>query len=565
MPTIPSDPLVGIYDYRLVALSVLISTLASFAALDLGGRVTASRGPVRFTWLMGGAIAMGIGIWSMHYIGMLAYTLPVPVFYHLPTVLLSLLAAIVASAVALYVVSRNQMGPLRIGMGAVLMGSGIATMHYVGMDAMRLPAVCQYSVGIVVLSVVLAVVISLIALWLTFHLRAQTNSMSWPKLSSALLMGAAIPVMHYTGMAAAAFRYTAVTPNLTHSVKISSIGIVGIGTVAFMILSLAILTALVDRRFSAQSLQLNQSEQRYRELVDSAKVILWRASLDGAGFTYINQEAQDLLGYPVENWIGASAFWINRLHPEDRELALSSCRSVSESHAPQHFEHRMIAADGRVVWLRTSIHLVSSHGQLEELAGAMLDITDRKLAEEAAEDASRTKSRLLAEISGLYDQLKVFSDWIANTNRVVKGENARMSSELEITQRLQQMILPRDEDMRNIPGLDISGSMEPATEIGGDYYDIICNHGGVVIGIGDVTGHGLESGVIAIMVQTAIRTLLASGRFESRKFIATLNRVVYDNVRRMQCDRNLTLSLLHYHDKVVTISRAARRGPGRPR
>ena len=553
MPTIPSAPLIGIYDYRLVALSVLISTLASFAALDLSGRVTASRGSVRSTWLMGGAVAMGIGIWSMHYIGMLAYTLPVPVFYHLPTVLLSLLAAIVASAIALFFVSRNQMGSLRIGIGALLMGSGIATMHYVGMDAMRLPAVCRYSVGLVALSVVLAVVISLVALWLTFHLRAQTNSMSWPKLSSALLMGAAIPVMHYTGMAAAAFRYTAVAPNLTHSVKISSIGIVGIGTVTFMILSLAILTSLVDRRFSAQSLQLNQSEERYRELVDSAKVILWRASLDAAGFSYINHEADDLLGYPVEHWTGGSGFWISRVHPEDRELAESSCRAVAETRAPQHFEHRMIAADGRVVWLRTSIHLVSSHGQLEELAGAMLDITDRKLAEEAAEEASRTKSQLLAEISGLYDQLKVFSDWIANTNKVVKGENARMSSELEITQRLQQMILPRDEDMRNIPGLDVSGSMEPATEIGGDYYDVICNHGGVVIGIGDVTGHGLESGVIAIMVQTAIRTLLASGPFESRKFLTTLNRVIYDNVRRMHCDRNLTLSLLHYHDKVVTI------------
>jgi PAS domain S-box-containing protein len=554
MPTIPSAPLIGIYDYRLVALSVLISTLASFAALDLGGRVTASRGSVRSTWLMGGAIAMGIGIWSMHYIGMLAYTLPVPVFYHLPTVLLSLLAAILASAIALFVVSRSQMGPLRIGMGALLMGSGIATMHYVGMDAMRLPAACRYSVGLVALSVVLAVVISLVALWLTFHMRAQTNSMSWPKLASALIMGAAIPVMHYTGMAAATFRYTALSPNLTRSVRISSIGIVGIGTVTFMILSLAILTSLVDRRFSAQSLQLNQSEQRYRELVDSAKVILWRASLDGAGFSYINQEAEDLLGYPVENWIGASAFWLNRLHPQDRELAQSSCRTVVETRAPQHFEHRMIAADGRVVWLRTSIHLVSSHGEREELAGAMLDITDRKLAEEAAEEASRTKSRLLAEISGLYDQLKVFSDWIANTNKVVKGENARMSSELEITQRLQQMILPRDEDMRNIPGLDISGSMEPATEIGGDYYDVICNHGGVVIGIGDVTGHGLESGVIAIMVQTAIRTLLASGHFDGKKFLATLNRVIYDNVRRMRCDRNLTLSLLHYQDKVVTIS-----------
>src|ERR1700753_3159939 len=125
MPTIPSEPLVGIYDGRLVAVSVLISVLAAFAALDLGGRVTASRGSIRSVWLAGGAAAMGIGIWSLHYIGIRAYTLPVAVFYHWPTVLLSLLAATLASAVALFVVSRNEMGPFRIGMGALLMGSGI--------------------------------------------------------------------------------------------------------------------------------------------------------------------------------------------------------------------------------------------------------------------------------------------------------------------------------------------------------------------------------------------------------------------------------------------------------
>src|SRR3979490_162688 len=102
MPLIPSSAdLPGSYDYRLVGLSVLIAMLASYAALDLGGRVTASRGRLRLIWLMGGSAAMGMGIWSMHYIGMLAYSLPVTVLYHWPTVLWSLLAAMLASAVAL--------------------------------------------------------------------------------------------------------------------------------------------------------------------------------------------------------------------------------------------------------------------------------------------------------------------------------------------------------------------------------------------------------------------------------------------------------------------------------
>jgi PAS domain S-box-containing protein len=540
MPIDPSLPLAGAYDYRLVALSVVISTLASYAALDLGGRVTAARGALRYLWLTGGAAAMGMGIWSMHYIGMLAYSLPVVVFYHWPTVLLSLLAAVLASAVALFFVSRQAMGPLRIGLGGLLMGAGIAAMHYVGMAAMRLPAMCRYSHALVALSVLLAIVISMVALWLTFHLRTHVGSVSWRKLASATLMGAAIPVMHYTGMAAAHFMPTAAHVDLTHAVEISSIGIVCIGGVTFMTLCLAILTSFVDRRFSAQSMELHHSEQRYRDLVESAQVILWRGGLDGITFSYVNQEAEHLLGYPIQTWIHASAFWIDHVHPRDRMLAESRCRAVAENRGPERFEHRMIAADGRVVWLRTSVRLVTGNGKAKELAGVMTDITDRKLAEEAAEEASRVQSGLLEEINDLHERLK--------------QENARMSSELEITQRLQQMMLPRDEEMRTIAGLDISGSMEPATEIGGDYYDVVCHDGSVVFGIGDVTGHGLESGVIAIMVQTAVRTLLASGQYESQKFFSALNRVIYDNVRRMRCDRNLTLSLLHYRDRVVTIS-----------
>src|SRR5882672_9549836 len=108
--TVMAMGLDGSYDYRLVALSVLIAVLASYAALDLAARVTAARSRVRFAWLFGGATAMGTGIWSMHYIGMLAFSLPVPVLYDWPTVLVSLLAAVFTSAIALFVVSRQRMG-----------------------------------------------------------------------------------------------------------------------------------------------------------------------------------------------------------------------------------------------------------------------------------------------------------------------------------------------------------------------------------------------------------------------------------------------------------------------
>ncbi len=258
-------PLTGFYDYRLVALSVVIAILAAYAALDLAGRVTAARGHIRLFWLSGGAFAMGTGIWSMHYIGMLAFRLPVAVAYDWPDVLLSLLAAMFASGVALFVVSRSTMGIASAAAGSIVMGGGIAAMHYIGMEAMRLPAMCMYSTRLVMLSVALAVVISFVALWLAFRFRADTASWSWRKSSSALLMGLAIPTMHYVGMAAVSFTAAPMpSSELTHAINISDLGVASITLVTMMILGLVFLTSMFDRRLSVQTFELELSEERYR-------------------------------------------------------------------------------------------------------------------------------------------------------------------------------------------------------------------------------------------------------------------------------------------------------------
>jgi two-component system sensor histidine kinase/response regulator len=259
------SPLIGSYDYRLVALSVVIAILAAYAALDLAGRVTATRGHLRILWLSGGAFAMGTGIWSMHYIGMLAFRMPVAVAYDWPTVLLSLVAAMLASVVALFVVSRKTMGTVSAAAGSIVMGGGIAAMHYIGMEAMRLPAMCMYATGIVVLSVVLAVIISFAALWLAFRSRNDTASWSWQKSGTALLMGLAIPTMHYVGMAAVSFT-AAPMPSyeLTRAINISDLGIASITLVTLMVLGLVFLTSFFDRRLSVQALEFELSEERHR-------------------------------------------------------------------------------------------------------------------------------------------------------------------------------------------------------------------------------------------------------------------------------------------------------------
>ncbi|MFP5227303.1 MAG: response regulator [Acidobacteriota bacterium] len=259
-----ADVLSGTYDLRLVAASVFIAILAAYAALDLAGRVTASRGAVRAIWLGGGAFALGLGIWSMHYVGMEAFRLPVRVLYDWPTVFVSMVAAVVASGVALFVVSRRKMSTLTAGISSVFMGAGIAAMHYIGMEAMRLPAMCHYNMRIVALSIVLAVVISFVALLLTFSIREQTASFSWRKSICAVVMGLAIPVMHYVGMAAVSFTAMTLDPeDLRHAIEISYLGVAGIGLVTTLILGFVYVSAMVDRRLSFQSMEMALAEQRH--------------------------------------------------------------------------------------------------------------------------------------------------------------------------------------------------------------------------------------------------------------------------------------------------------------
>jgi two-component system sensor histidine kinase/response regulator len=276
--------LIGFYDMRLVILSIAVAILAAYAALDLAGRITAARGAKRLHWLCGGAFALGVGIWTMHYIGMAAFHLPVAIRYDWPTVLLSMLAAIISSGIALFIVSRKTMGWQAAAAGALLMGGGIAAMHYIGMAAMRLSAMCSYSPWLVALSVILAVMISFVALWLSFALREESgNRWNWHKVGSAVLMGLAIPVMHYVGVAAVHYQAGyLMNSDLTHTISMSSLGLAGIVTSALTILGLVFFTATLDRHISFQATQLELSEQRVRMIeeveAERGKVRLAEAS-----------------------------------------------------------------------------------------------------------------------------------------------------------------------------------------------------------------------------------------------------------------------------------------------
>jgi len=382
--------LIGSYNYALVALSVLIAMFASYAALDLAGRVTAAGGWTRAVWLLGGAGAMGTGIWSMHYIGMLAFILPIPVAYHWPTVLLSLLAAILASVIALYVVSRQKMGASRAVAGSVLMGAGIASMHYIGMAAMRLPAICQFNSFLVVLSVVFAILISLAALWITFHFRDEKTGIGREKLAGAVVMGAAIPVMHYTGMAAASFTPTGMPADPSHAVGISTLGTAGIAAVTFIVLGLALLTSWVDRRFAVQTLELQEKKlQRSEAYLAEAQGLShtgsfgWRVS---TGEIIWSEETFRIFQYDRTTKPTVELL-LQRVHPEDAALVKQTIERASQDGKNFEHEYRLLMPDGSVKHVHVVAHALSDESGSVEFVGAVMDVTVAKQAEEALRQA----------------------------------------------------------------------------------------------------------------------------------------------------------------------------------
>jgi two-component system, sensor histidine kinase and response regulator len=401
-----SSVLVGHYNSFLVLVSVAIAILSAHAALDLTERVTYSRGACKSLWLIGGTIAMGTGIWSMHYIGMLAFQLPVMVEYDWPTVLLSLLAAILASGCALYCATRPTMGKLVTIVGGLCMGAGIAAMHYIGMMAMRLPAVCTYSPGLVTLSVLVAVGISFVAVWRTSAFR-RVSHWSHSRVINAVLLGAAIPVMHYVGMAAAQFRSSPLMLSGSgHAVNISDLGVTGVAVITVVMLGLVFVTSTVDRNFGRQALALKESEQRYRKIVESTFDAF--LAMDGTGrITDWSTQAETMFGWNRTEAIGMNVgqmlLWERQLKGSPvtlREMMAENAQGVQERievtslHRDGH-EFSTEAAISSVRIGKDKLFIVFAH-----------DVTKRKIQEKeqeqataAAEQASRVKGEFLANMS----------------------------------------------------------------------------------------------------------------------------------------------------------------------
>jgi NO-binding membrane sensor protein with MHYT domain len=246
----------GTYNPYLVALSALVASFASYTALDLGGHVGPARGFSRRMWLLAAAITMGGGIWSMHFVAMLAFIMPTPMSFDIELTTLSLVVTIFVTGGGFYVISRQSASPLRLVLSGIFMGLGIAAMHYTGMAAMRGHAEISYDPLFVALSLVIAIGASTVALWLAF----RTTDLGH-KLVAAIVMGLAISGMHYTAMRAAIFTANGPVHEAQVNASLDQTNLaLAVAGITFIILACASVASLFERKRVEEALRQAQSD-----------------------------------------------------------------------------------------------------------------------------------------------------------------------------------------------------------------------------------------------------------------------------------------------------------------
>ncbi|MBW8855329.1 MAG: PAS domain-containing protein, partial [Bradyrhizobium sp.] len=400
------------HDPGLVILAIAVAIIASFVALDLAGRIRETRGGPRVGWWLAGAVALGGGIWSMHFIAMLSFQLDRPATYHVATTVLSLVIAIVVSGLGLFVVyGQRGSWPAILG-GGILAGAGIAAMHYTGMAAMRMGARLSYEPFLFALSIAIAIAAATTALWLT--LRQQRL---WQRLGSAIVMGAAISGMHFTGMAAARFEPIAQAEPATANGLSNATLAAAIGVTTALLLGLAFIAAFIDRRFAQtqrESRIVEASEARYRRIFDTATVSIWDedfsqvvAALDALRARGVRDFARYFEEHPEFVAEAAQLVRIRDVNPATLELfeardkaeLLGALDRIFLPETLTVFRDELLAIvegatsfkaaapaqtlGGRRIDYLLSMAFPSDDPSLNSVLVSLLDITERKRAEDA--------------------------------------------------------------------------------------------------------------------------------------------------------------------------------------
>jgi PAS domain S-box-containing protein len=377
----------GTHDFSLVVLSILVACFASYTALDLAGRVRAATGLSRYAWLGTAAVAMGGGIWAMHFVAMLAFVMPLPMEFDIGLTVLSLLVAVAVTGVGFHVISTHDATPLQLALSGSFMGLGIVAMHYTGMAAMRVPADLRYDPVFVALSILVALVAAIAALWLAFR-----NTDLRQKLVAAVVMGLAISGMHYTGMRGAIF--TALVP-LDHPQGHSGAShtnlALAVAGVTFLILLFALIASLFDRQFATlaerEAQLLRHSEEQFRTLYRDTPLPLHSLGSDGR-IDQVSDAWLSLLGYTRGEVIGRrftdfmTAESKAQRRNVDRPILLQG-GNITEA------AYHLVKKSGEVIDVLLSLRVERENGKFVRTLAGLVDVTAHNRAEEALRQSQK--------------------------------------------------------------------------------------------------------------------------------------------------------------------------------
>lgn len=368
------DHIHGTYDSFLVTLSYLIAVTASYSALDLAGRVSTNKGKHRLIWLICGAFSMGLGIWSMHFVGMLALTLPVKVVYDSGLVVLSVLFAVIVSWIALLTVTRNELKWKQLLAAGALMAAGISSMHYTGMAAMNIGI--TYNAYLVILSIIIAGTASIAALWLLFYFRKDQSRLAYLyKLGSSLIMGAAIAGMHYTGMAAAHFHATEmITSEGGPQIETEALAYI-IVVATFVLLGVTLFGVFINKRLSQKDFVIQENESWYRSLYKNNEYGIISINTEGK-IINMNPAVTKIGGLDVKAYINQHVSKIGLIIAEDEKEKTRELFYQSFAKLPNNFETTIVRPDGKRVELSVINVPVEIQGEVVGNHIIIKDITD---------------------------------------------------------------------------------------------------------------------------------------------------------------------------------------------
>jgi PAS domain S-box-containing protein len=382
----------GTFDPLLVLLSYLVAVIASYTALELARRISSSAGKLAAVWLCGGAVSMGIGIWTMHFVGMIAFKTEMQVHYDVPLTMLSLLVGILASAFAIYAASRKRNHAPQLIIGAIILGCGIAAMHYTGMAAMRMPAAIVYDALIVCLSIAIAIVAAFAALWIAFKLATTTSRHAMLfRGGAALVMGLAICGMHYVGMLAASYEPLAsAAAQPAHNNDWLALTL---AAAALFILGTTHLTLFFDYKIGRQQTLLKERNEEavyLSAMLDESSNEIYVFDPDSLVFTHMNRGACESLGYEKEALLRMSP---TEIKPEYDRTSFEKLIAplATGARAQLLFETVHRRADGSTYPVEECLQLLRATGTAAYVA-VVRDITERKNLESQLHRAQHLES-----------------------------------------------------------------------------------------------------------------------------------------------------------------------------